>query len=107
MFLLRGGLDGCKIEAVDLGVATPLCMGVAQHHTPGYLKFIVYKGKHHYSSWTKGGAAGAMYSVSESGWMENETTSPGLQKCLCQQQSTYLPVVQWFFCLMVISPTSV
>ena len=32
----------------------------------------MYKGKHLYSSWTKGGAAGAMYSVSESGWMEKE-----------------------------------
>ena len=31
VFLLRGGLDGCMIQAVDLGVATPLCMGVAQH----------------------------------------------------------------------------
>lgn len=29
--------------------------------------FIVYKGKHLYSSWTKGGPAGAAYSVSESG----------------------------------------
>ena len=32
--------------------------------------FIMYKGKHLYSSWTKGGPAGAAYSVSESGWME-------------------------------------
>lgn len=32
--------------------------------------FVVYKGKNLYGSWTKGGAAGAQYSVSESGWME-------------------------------------
>ena len=32
--------------------------------------FIVYKGKHLYSSWTKGGPVGATYAVSESGWME-------------------------------------
>ena len=31
--------------------------------------FVVYKGKHLYSTWTKNGPAGAMYSVSESGWM--------------------------------------
>ena len=34
--------------------------------------FVVYKGKHLYSTWTNGGPAGARYSVSESGWMEKE-----------------------------------
>ena len=32
--------------------------------------FVVYKGKHLYTSWTKGGPDGTMFSVSESGWME-------------------------------------
>lgn len=32
--------------------------------------FILYKGKHLYSTWTNGGPAGTHYGVSESGWME-------------------------------------
>ena len=32
--------------------------------------FVVYKGKHLYTSWTKGGPEGTVFSVSESGWME-------------------------------------
>ena len=32
--------------------------------------FVLYKGKHLYSTWTKGGPAGTIYGVSESGWME-------------------------------------
>ena len=33
--------------------------------------FILYKGKHLYSTWTEGGPAGAHYGVSSSGWMED------------------------------------
>ena len=32
--------------------------------------FILYKGKHLYTTWTQGGPAAACYGVSESGWME-------------------------------------
>ena len=32
--------------------------------------FILFKGKHLYSTWTEGGPAGACYGVSLSGWME-------------------------------------
>ena len=32
--------------------------------------YILYKGKNLYSSWTEGGPAGALFGVSESGWME-------------------------------------
>ena len=32
--------------------------------------FIIYKGKHLYTAWTKGGVDKGRYSVSESGWME-------------------------------------
>ena len=32
--------------------------------------FILYKGKNLYTSWTKGGPAGAVYGTSQSGWME-------------------------------------
>ena len=32
--------------------------------------YIVYKGKNLWTTWTKGGPAGALYNVSESGWME-------------------------------------
>lgn len=42
--------------------------------------YIIYKGKNLYSSWTKGGAAGALYAVSNSGWMENETYESWFQK---------------------------
>ena len=42
--------------------------------------FIVYKGKHLYTAWTKGGAAGAMYAVSESGWMEKENYESWFEK---------------------------
>ena len=32
--------------------------------------YILFKGKHLYSAWTKNGPAGAFYSVSKSEWME-------------------------------------
>lgn len=32
--------------------------------------YILYKAKHLWSRWMQGGPAGAMYLVSESGWME-------------------------------------
>ena len=32
--------------------------------------FILYKGRNLYLRWTTGGPAGAVYSVSDSGWME-------------------------------------
>ena len=32
--------------------------------------YVVYKGKNLWTTWTKGGSAGALYTVSESGWME-------------------------------------
>ena len=32
--------------------------------------YVVYKGKNLWTTWTKGGPAGALYTVSESGWME-------------------------------------
>ena len=32
--------------------------------------YIVYKGKNLWTSWTKGGPAGTLYTVSDSGWME-------------------------------------
>jgi hypothetical protein len=34
--------------------------------------YVVYRGKHLYSSWTLGGPEDAMYSSSQSGWMEKE-----------------------------------
>lgn len=34
--------------------------------------FVIYKGKHLYNEWTQGGADGAKYSMSMSGWMEKE-----------------------------------
>lgn len=42
--------------------------------------FVVYKGKHLYGSWTKGGPAGAMYAVSDSGWMEKVNYESWLKK---------------------------
>ena len=72
MFLLRGGLDGCKIRSGGSGRSYTTVHGCGSESHTWLPPFIVYKGKHLYSSWTKGGAAGAMYSVSESGWMEKE-----------------------------------
>ena len=42
--------------------------------------FVAYKGKHIYNARTKGGAAGAMYAVSESGWMEKENYESWFRK---------------------------
>ena len=61
--------------------------------------FIVYKGKHLYGSWTNGGPAGAMYAVSESGWMEKANYESWLKKMFLPATS-YLresgPVVLFF-----------
>jgi hypothetical protein len=32
--------------------------------------FVVYKGKHLYDSWSKGGPKGTQYTTTSSGWME-------------------------------------
>ena len=61
--------------------------------------FVVYKGKNLYTSWTKGGAAGAMYSVSESGWMEKENYECWFKKMFLPSVSNLLksgPVVPFF-----------
>ena len=42
---------------------------------------ILYKGKHLYSTWTINGPPGALYSTSESGWMEKENFFHWFQKC--------------------------
>ena len=61
--------------------------------------FVVYKGKNLYSAWTKGGPAGAMYAVSDSGWMEKENYESWFRKMFLPA-TTYLresaPVVLFF-----------
>lgn len=42
--------------------------------------FVIYKGKNLYASWTQGGCAGAMYAVTDSGWMERESYKSWFQK---------------------------
>ena len=42
--------------------------------------YIVHKGKNLYASWTKHGAAGALYAVSNIGWMEKENYASWFQK---------------------------
>ena len=61
--------------------------------------FVVYKGKHLYASWTKGGPAGAIYSVSDSGWMEKENYESWLKKMFLPATSHLresAPVVLFF-----------
>ena len=54
------------------------CNGVGQFLPP----FTVYKAKHIYESWTKGGVDGAHYGCSDSRWMEAITLRHGLLKYL-------------------------
>ena len=42
--------------------------------------FILYKGRHLYQRWTDGGPAGAVYGVSDSGWMEDANFANWLEK---------------------------
>ena len=61
--------------------------------------FVVYKGKHLYASWTKGCPAGAIYSVSESGWMEKENYESWIKKLFLPATSHLresVPVVLFF-----------
>lgn len=44
------------------------CVSATGEYMP---PFTIYKGLHLYDSWTKGGPTGALYTCSESGWMEN------------------------------------
>ena len=67
--------------------------------------FVVLKGKHLYSSWTKGGAVGAMYSVSESGWMEKENYESWFQKMFLPAVSNLLKIGPVVLFLMATSPT--
>ena len=66
--LQREVQDGFMTQQVVLDVVLPQFMVVAQHQD--LPPFVVYKGKHLYTAWTKGGSAGAMYAASESGWVE-------------------------------------
>ena len=54
------------------------CGSAAGQRLPPY---IVYKGKHLYSSWTTNGPLDAHYSTSESGWMEQANFMSWFQKC--------------------------
>ena len=54
------------------------CGSAAGQRLPPY---IVYKGKHLYSSWTTNGPPGAHYSTNESGWMEQRNFVNWFKKC--------------------------
>ena len=62
--------------------------------------FVVYKGKNLYSSWTRGGLAGAMYSTRTSGWMEKENYESWFRKMFMPAVVKHLtdsgPVVLFF-----------
>jgi hypothetical protein len=46
--------------------------------------FVVYKGKHLYDSWSKGGPKGTQYTTTSSGWMEEEAFCCWLKRvCKC------------------------
>ena len=45
--------------------------------------FILYKGKNLYLRWTNGGPAGALYGVSDSGWMEGNNFLRWFEKLFC------------------------
>ena len=69
---------GCEITTIHIGGSA------SGRRLP---PFVVYKGKHLYSSWTKRGPEGATYSVSESGWM-------GKANFLSWFQKVFVPSVQ-------------
>ena len=74
-------------------------MGVAQHRVIGYHPSLFTRGSIFYSSWTKGGPAGVMYAVSDSGRMEKENYESCFMK-MCLPATSHLresaPVVLFF-----------
>ena len=61
--------------------------------------FVVYKGKHLYTFWMKGGPEGARFSVSESGWMEKANFLSWFKKIFIPAVQEFLrtgPVVLFF-----------
>ena len=61
--------------------------------------FVVYKGKNLWSRWMKGGSAGCMYSVSDSGWMEAANFIQWFEKLFLpavEHMAKKLPVVLFF-----------
>ena len=61
--------------------------------------YIVYKGKHLWSQWTRGGPAGALYSVSTSWWMEGDNFLQWFEKMFVpavSHMTTGAPVFLFF-----------
>lgn len=53
--------------------------------------FILYKGRHLYLRWTNGGPAGAVYGVSDSGWMEGDNFLKWFEKVFFPAIAHLLP----------------
>ena len=58
--------------------------------------FIVYKAKHLWSRWTKGGPNGVMYSVSDSGWMESANFLQWFEKMFVPAVRHITPIILFF-----------
>lgn len=58
--------------------------------------YILYKAKHLWSRWMQGGPAGAMYSVSDSGWMEGANFLQWFTKMFIPAVSHCSPVFLFF-----------
>jgi hypothetical protein len=77
-------------------ITVHICGSAAGEVLPPY---IVYKGKHLYTSWTNHGPPGARYSTSPSGWMEKDNFQSWMQKLFIPRVKPYLesgPVVLFF-----------
>lgn len=82
-------LRGCKrveriMEHYKMAVSLMFCISAAGDILP---PFVVYKGKHLYENWCTGGPAGAHYSVSKSGWFDNQTFEQWFERI-------FLPFIQ-------------
>ena len=58
-------------------ITVHVCCSASDQRLP---PFILYKGKNMYQRWMEGGPAGAVYGVSESGWMEANNFLSWFQK---------------------------
>ena len=58
--------------------------------------YVVYKAKHLWNRWMKGGPSGTMYSVSDSGWMESANFLQWFEKMFLPAVRHMSPVILFF-----------
>ena len=70
--LARKGARDVHETSGGIGREYYTIQGAGEADGTGLLPFILYKGTNLYARWTKGGPAGAVFGMSDSGWMETD-----------------------------------